>query len=284
MVKLEVGTQDVTEEYVDVEARLTNLEALETELRALLAEVRQDAAGKPAALLQVYDEIGCTREEIELIAGRQRLLDDLVALATITVTVKPSPIVAPVVDEGWQPEATVREAVATRPKPSRRSRTESSGSVSTCSPCSPSSSSRPGSSGWWCATGDAVRRPLRSGLSAPSLSGMDPGLVARLDEIGVDPGDVGDPAYVWRRLFEHFGRRTTLVDRYELEAHQQGSVSSTSTGRPGRGWQRRCSTSSSPESRSGTDFEDSHRGRPLRRGMAQDLRVMASPPCRGAGT
>jgi Domain of unknown function (DUF4349) len=111
VVKLEVGTQDVTEEYVDVEARLTNLEALETELRALLAEVREDAAGKPAALLQVYDEIRRTREEIEVLAGRQRLLDDLVALATITVTVRPSPVVAPVVDEGWQPEATAREAV-----------------------------------------------------------------------------------------------------------------------------------------------------------------------------
>jgi hypothetical protein len=111
VVKLEVGTQDVTEEYVDVEARLTNLEVLETELRALLAEVRGDAAGKPAALLQVYDEIRRTREEIEVLAGRQRLVDDLVALGTITVTVRPSPVVAPVVDEGWQPEATAREAV-----------------------------------------------------------------------------------------------------------------------------------------------------------------------------
>ena len=73
--------------------------------------MRQDAAGKPAALLQVYDEIRRTHEEIEVLAGRQRVLDDLVALATITVTVKPSPTVAPVVDEGWQPEATVREAV-----------------------------------------------------------------------------------------------------------------------------------------------------------------------------
>ncbi len=51
---------------------------------------------------------------------------------------------------------------------------------------------------------------------------MDPGLVARLGEIGVDPVDVGDPAEAWRRLFDCFGRRTTLVDRYELEAHQRG--------------------------------------------------------------
>ncbi len=52
--------------------------------------------------------------------------------------------------------------------------------------------------------------------------GMDPCLVARLGEIGADPDDVGDPAEVWRRLFERFGRRTTLVDRYELEAHRRG--------------------------------------------------------------
>jgi GrpB-like predicted nucleotidyltransferase (UPF0157 family) len=37
-----------------------------------------------------------------------------------------------------------------------------------------------------------------------------------------DPDDLGDPAEVWRRLFERFGRRATLVDRYELEAHRKG--------------------------------------------------------------
>ncbi len=51
---------------------------------------------------------------------------------------------------------------------------------------------------------------------------MDSGLAARLGEIGVDPDDLGDPAEVWRRLFECFGRRVTLVDRYELEAHRRG--------------------------------------------------------------
>ncbi len=50
---------------------------------------------------------------------------------------------------------------------------------------------------------------------------MNPGLAARLGEIGVDPDDIGDPAAAWRRLFEHFGRRTTLVDRYELEAQRR---------------------------------------------------------------
>jgi hypothetical protein len=35
------GAEDVTEQYVDLQARLTNLEALEVELRALLEEVRQ---------------------------------------------------------------------------------------------------------------------------------------------------------------------------------------------------------------------------------------------------
>jgi GrpB-like predicted nucleotidyltransferase (UPF0157 family) len=51
---------------------------------------------------------------------------------------------------------------------------------------------------------------------------MDPGLAARLRGIGVDPDDAGDPADVWWRLFEHFGRRATLVDRYQLEAHRRG--------------------------------------------------------------
>ena len=38
-----------------------------------------------------------------------------------------------------------------------------------------------------------------------------------LAEIGLDPDDPGDRGEAWRALHERFGRRITLVDRYELE-------------------------------------------------------------------
>lgn len=104
--------QDVTEEYVDVEARIDNLTLLETELRELLEDVRQQADADPAKLLQVFNEISRVRGEIEQLQGRIQVLDDLTSLATVEVSVVPAPAVAPVVAEEWAPLTVAREALA----------------------------------------------------------------------------------------------------------------------------------------------------------------------------
>jgi GrpB-like predicted nucleotidyltransferase (UPF0157 family) len=49
---------------------------------------------------------------------------------------------------------------------------------------------------------------------------MDARLRWRLEAIGLDPDEFGDPSVAWRRLHERFGRRITLVDRYELERRE----------------------------------------------------------------
>ena len=103
--------QDVTEEYVDVEARITNLTALETELRALLAEVREQPDADPTKLLQVFNEISRVRGEIEQLEGRRQVLDDLTSLATVELGIAPTPAVAPVVAEDWQPLTVARAAL-----------------------------------------------------------------------------------------------------------------------------------------------------------------------------
>lgn len=51
---------------------------------------------------------------------------------------------------------------------------------------------------------------------------MDSGIAARLSEAGVDPANISDPHEAWLRLFDRFGRRATLIDRYELEAEFLG--------------------------------------------------------------
>lgn len=104
--------QDVTEEYVDVQARIDNLALLETELRALLADVRQNPEADPAKLLQVFEQISQVRGQIEQLEGRRQILDDLTSLATITVAIHPTPAVTPVVAEGWAPLSVAREALA----------------------------------------------------------------------------------------------------------------------------------------------------------------------------
>lgn len=54
---------------------------------------------------------------------------------------------------------------------------------------------------------------------ATSLEGS---LERRLRDVGLDPADFGDPGQAWQRLYERFGRRATLIDRYALEAASRG--------------------------------------------------------------
>lgn len=104
--------QDVTEEYVDVEARIANLTLLETELRELLEDVRQHDDADPAKLLQVFNEISRVRGEIEQYQARIQVLDDLTSLATVEVSVVPAPEVTPVAAEEWAPFTVARQALA----------------------------------------------------------------------------------------------------------------------------------------------------------------------------
>jgi len=105
------GAQDVTAEYIDLEARLTNLEALEVELRALLAEVRQQPEADPEKLLQVFNEISTVRGEIEQIQGQLNYLDDVVDLATLSIGLSPTPAVVPIVEDTWEPVEVARDAL-----------------------------------------------------------------------------------------------------------------------------------------------------------------------------
>jgi hypothetical protein len=105
------GAQDVTEQYIDLEARLTNLEALEVELRALLTEVRQQPEADPDKLLRVFNEISSVRGQIEQIRGQLNYLDDVVDLATLSIGLTPTPAVVPIVEDTWEPVEVARDAL-----------------------------------------------------------------------------------------------------------------------------------------------------------------------------
>ena len=100
------GAQDVTEQFIDLEAQLTNLTLLET----VLEEVRQQPEADPTKLLQVFTEISNTRGEIERIQGQLNYLGDAVELATVSIGIAPTPQSVPIVAEGWAPSDTVRDA------------------------------------------------------------------------------------------------------------------------------------------------------------------------------
>jgi hypothetical protein len=88
-----VTAEDVGEEYVDVQARMTNDRRLEARLIDLLAH----RTGKLADVLDVEHELARVREEIERYEGRLRYLRSRAAVSTLSLTVH-EPI--PVVDEG----------------------------------------------------------------------------------------------------------------------------------------------------------------------------------------
>lgn len=75
------NAQDVTEEYVDVEARIKNKKALEQRIINLLEE----RSGKLADVLEIERELARVREEIERMEGRLRVLQDRTSLATVTI-------------------------------------------------------------------------------------------------------------------------------------------------------------------------------------------------------
>lgn len=104
-----VKGQDVTEEFTDLSAQLTNLEATEKELRELLAEVRQRTQ-KAEDVLQVYRELTSIRGEIERTKGRMQYLSTMTDLATANIELIPDVLAKPVVEPGWRPLETLKGA------------------------------------------------------------------------------------------------------------------------------------------------------------------------------
>ena len=107
-----ISTQDVTEEYTDLDARLRNLEATETELLELLTEVRERTS-KAEDVLAVHREVSNIRGQIEQVKGRMQYLEKMTAMATINVELIPDVLAKPIVVAGWQPTGTAANALRT---------------------------------------------------------------------------------------------------------------------------------------------------------------------------
>ncbi|MFB0538395.1 MAG: DUF4349 domain-containing protein [Anaerolineae bacterium] len=102
--------EDVTQEYVDLEARLRNEEAYEKELLALLTETRERTS-RAEDILAVYERLTEVRGRIEQIKGRMQYLENMSAMATITVELVPSELMQPITVAGWHPTGTARTAI-----------------------------------------------------------------------------------------------------------------------------------------------------------------------------
>lgn len=100
-----VRGEDVTAEYVDLDARLKNLEATEAQLQKILEQ-----ATTTEDVLAVYRELTEIRGQIEQIKGRMKYLSQSAALATISVTLIPDVLAQPIQVGGWRLEGVVKQA------------------------------------------------------------------------------------------------------------------------------------------------------------------------------
>lgn len=81
--RLEVHSQDVTAEWIDLDARLGAMLATESRLVALVAE----RTATLADVLAAESELARVRGEIESLAGRKRVMDNQAALGTVRLEV-----------------------------------------------------------------------------------------------------------------------------------------------------------------------------------------------------
>ena len=106
----QVSTEDVTDRYVDLEARLRALRATEEELTALLRESR--SRGHSAEdIMAIFRELTGIRSQIEQLQGQLQLLANRVAYSTVHLELRPTAAARPLVDEGWSPGSTAHSSV-----------------------------------------------------------------------------------------------------------------------------------------------------------------------------
>jgi len=100
------STQDITEEYVDLQSRLKNAEATESQYLALLekAETVEDT-------LKIYDALSRIRYEIEQIKGRMQYLERISAMSLISIELRPATTGAPLVRPGWSAREALKSAI-----------------------------------------------------------------------------------------------------------------------------------------------------------------------------
>ncbi|MBP9697823.1 MAG: DUF4349 domain-containing protein [Candidatus Moranbacteria bacterium] len=95
---------DVTEQYIDIQARITNEKAAETALQTLL-----DKAVKVSDIIEITDKLSMVRSEIESLEGQLRYLNSQTDMASITLSVTEDTTIAS--DQTFRPTQTFKESI-----------------------------------------------------------------------------------------------------------------------------------------------------------------------------
>ncbi len=100
-----VSGQDVTDEFIDLESRLGNLEATADRVRSFLEETENVEEA-----LAVNAELSRLDGEIEVIKGRMKFLSESAAFSNISVDIYPDIIAQPLEIKRWLPFEVAEDA------------------------------------------------------------------------------------------------------------------------------------------------------------------------------
>lgn len=98
--------QDVTREYVDLKARLRNLEAAEKQLVEIM-----EKAEKTEDVMNVFNQLVAIREQIEQVKGQIQYYEESAALSAISIELIAEETVKPLEIGGWKPKGVARDAL-----------------------------------------------------------------------------------------------------------------------------------------------------------------------------
>lgn len=99
-------SEDVTEEFVDLDAQARNLRATELQFQVVMEQ-----ATSVVDILRVQSELTNVRAEIERLDGRMQFLERSASESVVLVWLRPVANEAPLVNEGWSVTETVKSAV-----------------------------------------------------------------------------------------------------------------------------------------------------------------------------
>ena len=98
--------QDVTEQYMDLDARLNNAQATEKQYLALL-----NKATATEDILKIYQSLSQVRQDIEQIKTQMLYLERTSSMSLISVSLQPEATTKPLVKAGWSALEALKSAV-----------------------------------------------------------------------------------------------------------------------------------------------------------------------------
>ena len=101
-----IYSQDITEEYIDLEARLKNAQATEAQYLALL-----DKAQDVEDILRIYESLSRIRSEIEQLKGRMQYLERASNMSLVDISLEAEVSAKPLVRVGWNFLEILKSAV-----------------------------------------------------------------------------------------------------------------------------------------------------------------------------